>query len=326
MNAIFVMLALLGQFDMGGRASSADLMMAGPVPSRAADLMMAGDVETVTKKRELNFYGPSWCPACPAALEVVKKELGDEFEIKSHKNYDAYPAWVIAQGQQSGWAYPMVHWADHAGVGKIMVWSGVAEFRKHDGKPKKLASDAPTPGREVERVIGLLPKPEIGFVDFGCGDGRWCIAAAERWGCRVTGIELDPARAAAARERVRAAGLDHLVTIIEGDVLTTDVQADVGVAYLYADVLDRLRPRLEKLRAFASYMHRPPGLPVVQNGDSWFYTQAVPQSRAAVWQGEVYSQPVCNNPGCKMCNSIRCQLNSGALPNPPRNSIWRSLF
>ncbi len=40
---------------------------------------------------------------------------------------------------------------------------------------------AHTPMSEVVRVIGLLPKPEIGFVDFGCGyDARWCVAAAEK--------------------------------------------------------------------------------------------------------------------------------------------------
>ena len=70
-------------------------------------------------------------------------------------------------------------------------------------KPSDLQSSAPTPMAEVARVIGLLPRPEIGFVDFGCGDARWCIAAAERWGCRVTGIEFDPARAAAREEQSR---------------------------------------------------------------------------------------------------------------------------
>ena len=103
------------------------------------------------------------------------------------------------------------------------------------------------------------------------------------------------------------------ITIITGDATTTDVVADVGVAYLYADVLERLKPRLEGLRAFASYLHRPPGMDVVANGDSWIHIKQLPvltQARAAVWNGYTYSHPVCNSPGCAMCNSIRGQLNS----------------
>lgn len=174
-------------------------------------------------------------------------------------------------------------------------------------KPPLASGEAAhTPMNEVTRVIQLLPKPEVGFVDFGCGyDARWCVAAAERWGCKVTGIEIDPDRAAAARKHVRELGLDHLITIVEGDATEVDYAADVGVAYLYGDVLERLRPRLERLRAFASYLHRPPGLPVTQHGDTWLYSrpaQAVDASRPyAIWDNRIYYAPECDNPKCGMC-------------------------
>lgn len=170
---------------------------------------------------------------------------------------------------------------------------------------------APTPHDEIVRVLGLLPKPTIGFVDYGCGDARWCIAAAEKWGCRVTGVEIDPGRAALAKEKVRNAKLEHLVTIIEGDATTTDVQADVGVAYLWPDVLEKLKPRLEKLQSFASYQHQPPGLSVTKDGDSWFYTRPRPVRvvPSATWNGRQYSGPVCNSPRCAMCNAIRAELS-----------------
>jgi len=172
---------------------------------------------------------------------------------------------------------------------------------------------APTPHAEVSRVLGLLPKPEVAFVDFGCGaDARWCIAAAEKWGCKAIGIEIDPTRAALAKRRVKEAGLERAVTIVEGDAITTDVQADVGVAYLYPAVMDRLKPRIEKLRAFASYIHQPAGIAAVKNGDSWIYTGPIAvasQPRAAVWNGQLYSGPLCSNPACGMCNSIRSQLS-----------------
>lgn len=173
--------------------------------------------------------------------------------------------------------------------------------------PREVAA-TPTPYSEVVRVVGLLPKPEVGFVDFGCGsDARWCIAAAEKWGCKATGVEINAERAAAAKKAVALAGLGQLVTIVEGDAELVDVKADVGVAYLYADTLEKLKPRLEKLKAFSSYLHQPPGLPVVKNGDSWLYTKPV-KSSVAVWNGQAYSHPVCNDPNCGMCNSIRSQL------------------
>jgi len=172
---------------------------------------------------------------------------------------------------------------------------------------------SPTPHAEIVRVLGLLAKPKIGFVEFGCGaDARWCVAAVQKWKCRATGIEIDHDRAIAAQDHVRAIGLSDFITIVEGDAIVTNATADVGVAYLYDDVLRKLSPRIEKLQSFASYMHRP-AVPTIQNGDSWIYSKgavfATPvQQRMAVWQGQQYAGPVCSNPRCAMCNSIRAQL------------------
>lgn len=174
---------------------------------------------------------------------------------------------------------------------------------------------AHTPLAEVTRVVSLLPKPQVAFVDYGCGyDARWCVAAAERWkDVRVVGVEIDPGRAAAARERVRHLGLDNRITIVEGDATTTDVQGDVAVVYLYPEVLVKLKPRLRKFRAVASYLHAVDGLTTQRSGDTWLYTQAAPvqfqttqaSPGVAYWGGVPYSAPVCNSPNCSMCNYIR---------------------
>ena len=171
---------------------------------------------------------------------------------------------------------------------------------------------SPTPMGEVNRVLGMLPKPEVAFVDFGCGsDARWCIAAARKWGRPVIGIEINPERAAQARANVNENGLDQQITILEGDATEADVEADVGVAYLYDETLTKLRPRITKMKAFASYMHQVPGLAMSKNGDTYIYTKSVAASpKGAVWNGMVYSGPVCNNPNCSMCNSIRSQLST----------------
>lgn len=163
-----------------------------------------------------------------------------------------------------------------------------------------------TPHEEIQRVLGLLPAPQIGFVDFGCGaDARWCIAAARKWAVPVFGVEIDPARAGSARRAVAAAGLSKRITIIEGDATQVTVNADVGVAYLYSDTLVALKPKIEKLRGFASYMHPVGGLRMAQHGDSYVYTAA---PKLAYWEGYYYSGRRCSNPNCRMCNSIQWQL------------------
>lgn len=138
--------------------------------------------------------------------------------------------------------------------------------------PLAVADASPTPMAEVNRVLGILPKPEIAFVDLGCGyDARWCVAAAEKWGCKCVGIEINPERAAAAREHVRNLGLDHLIEIIHGDATEVEVQGDIGVAYLYADVLEALKPKLKQFRVFASYRHQPPLESTVIHGDTYLW-------------------------------------------------------
>lgn len=303
MNAILLSLVLVGQLGAGERPSSEDLMMVGPVRSNPSDLMMVGKV-AAPRVRGI-MVTAAWCPPCRtfAANEVprlrkggwlVGEEETNHLQVVDVEKYQvtALPVFIrLVDGKETN---------RHVGAMDALQ---LAAFIY----PKVEA--APTPGQEVERVIGLLPQPQIGFVDYGCGDARWCIAAVERWGCRATGVEIDPARAAMARERVQSLGLSHLITIIEGDATTTDVDADVGAVYLYAGVLEKLRPRLQKLRAFASYMHRPPGLSVTQNGKTWLYVRGEQQPQSAIWQGQHYSQPICADPGCSMCNSIRQQLN-----------------
>ena len=268
-------------------------------------------------KQVVTVFSMQDCPPCQAMeAEVVGNT---EYEFKFVKDSLQYPDWLIESASKNNWSLPIVYWKSQSGEWFVSSWGGLEYFRKQcppinlSQKTTVENAAAPTPTKEVERVLNLLPKPEIAFVDYGCGgDARWCIAAAERWGMPVIGVEIDPIRAMLAKERVQALGLSHLITIIEGNAVVTDVKADVGVAYLYEDVLRQLKPKIEKMKAFASYMHRPPDLPVTKNGDSWFYIKPIQavqyQSKSAVWGNYYYSQPVCDNPGCAMCNSIRRQL------------------
>jgi 16S rRNA A1518/A1519 N6-dimethyltransferase RsmA/KsgA/DIM1 with predicted DNA glycosylase/AP lyase activity len=69
--------------------------------------------------------------------------------------------------------------------------------------------------------------------DLGCGDGRICVLAAEEFGARSVGVELDKALADAAAAAVLQKGLQERVQIIHGDCRRLDVsQASVITLYL----------------------------------------------------------------------------------------------
>jgi SAM-dependent methyltransferase len=75
---------------------------------------------------------------------------------------------------------------------------------------------------EVARAVAAgRARPRV--LDVGGGSGAWAVALA-RLGCTVTVVDNSPNALAALHRRAREAGVDHLVTPVQGDV---DALADV---------------------------------------------------------------------------------------------------
>ncbi|MBW3551554.1 MAG: class I SAM-dependent methyltransferase [Proteobacteria bacterium] len=107
----------------------------------------------------------------------------------------------------------------------------------------------PTPPKVVD---AMLQAAEVGkddvLYDLGSGDGRIPIAAAQRWGTRGIGVDIDPKRIADARRGAKRAGVTDKVTFIEGDLFDTDLSdATVVTLYLLPSLNLRLRPKLLQL-------------------------------------------------------------------------------
>jgi predicted RNA methylase len=87
--------------------------------------------------------------------------------------------------------------------------------------------------------------------DLGSGDGRIVILAAQKYGARGVGIEIDPGLVALARELAREGGVDDKVTFVEGDLFTADISpATVVMLYLSTTINADLEPKLRReLRA-----------------------------------------------------------------------------
>jgi SAM-dependent methyltransferase len=81
--------------------------------------------------------------------------------------------------------------------------------------------------------------------DLGCGDGRIVIAAAQQYGARGVGVDINPARIEEARANARDAGVDDRISFEVNDLFDADIHGATVVAlYLLPDVNLRLRPRL----------------------------------------------------------------------------------
>jgi SAM-dependent methyltransferase len=113
---------------------------------------------------------------------------------------------------------------------------------------QSLAPFVPTPMDVVDRMLTLAKVgPKDVVYDLGCGDGRIVIAAAQKFGARGVGVEIDPRLFAQAEANAKAAGVDDRVTFLLQDALTVDVSdATVVTLYLLSASNVKLRPLLTK--------------------------------------------------------------------------------
>lgn len=112
----------------------------------------------------------------------------------------------------------------------------------------------PTPPEVVKKMLDMAKVgPNDLVYDLGSGDGRIVIMAAEKYGAKAVGVELDEGRFKESSARLAELGLEKRAKIVRGNLFETDVRpATVVTLYLLPDVNQRLRPRLEKeLRAGA---------------------------------------------------------------------------
>ena len=102
-----------------------------------------------------------------------------------------------------------------------------------------------TPPEVVERMLQLAgTRAEDLVVDLGSGDGRIVIAAAQKFGARGLGIELDAALVEKSRENARRMELQDRVRFVEGDVLRADISsASVVTVYLLPALMVQLQSR-----------------------------------------------------------------------------------
>ena len=129
-----------------------------------------------------------------------------------------------------------------AGLGALGVagWAPAAELRGPD------VIFVPTPDEIVSTMLkmaGVTKKDTV--YDLGCGDGRIVITAAQKYGARGVGVDIDSDRVAEATENAKKAGVANRVKIVRGDLFETDISpATVVTLYLLTELNLKLRPKL----------------------------------------------------------------------------------
>jgi SAM-dependent methyltransferase len=108
----------------------------------------------------------------------------------------------------------------------------------------------PTPPPVVDAMLAMAKVTGSDVVyDLGCGDGRIPIAAAQKYGARGIGIDLDPLRIAEANDNAKLAGVVDKVTFLNQDLFTADFsEATVVTLYLLPSINERLIPKLKALK------------------------------------------------------------------------------
>jgi protein-L-isoaspartate O-methyltransferase len=102
-----------------------------------------------------------------------------------------------------------------------------------------------TPADVVERMLQIAEtRAEDLVIDLGSGDGRIVIAAAQQFGARALGIELDAALVEKSRRNAELGQVSSRARFVQGDVLTADISsATVVTVYLLPSLMEKLQSR-----------------------------------------------------------------------------------
>jgi SAM-dependent methyltransferase len=182
---------------------------------------------------------------------------------------------------------------------------GVSPPKKAQTGEFDLAYDpyVPTPHSIVEQMLALAEVgPKDLVVDLGSGDGRIVITAAQQFGARALGVEIDQTLIAEAQEKATRAGVAGSVRFVARDLFDADLrEATVLTLYLLPETNRKLLPKiLAEMRPGTRVVaHRfavgdwPPDMRIVVDAsedwsaastERWLYLWYVPAQVGGEWE------------------------------------------
>ncbi len=153
----------------------------------------------------------------------------------------------------------------------------------------------PTPHDVVDKMLEVAEIQSDDVVyDLGCGDGRIVIAAADKYGVKAVGYEINGDLVKRAKERATKGKFTSFlsagsVEIRQQDILTVDLSsATVVTLYLFPELNKKLVPQLKKMGKGArivSHYHKIPGL--VENAE--FSVLSKDRSRHTIYLYKIHN-------------------------------------
>ncbi|MEK6280531.1 MAG: methyltransferase domain-containing protein [Acidobacteriota bacterium] len=125
-----------------------------------------------------------------------------------------------------------------------------SSYQRSSRKPRRLRKPDviyySTPAETVAEMLRIAgPKKGDVLYDLGSGDGRIPIAAAQQYGIRAIGIEIDPKLVIAAEENAGKANVSALVSFRNDDMFIANLsEATIVTLYLSDKLNVLLRPKL----------------------------------------------------------------------------------
>ncbi|MCH7686781.1 MAG: methyltransferase domain-containing protein, partial [Planctomycetes bacterium] len=93
-----------------------------------------------------------------------------------------------------------------------------------------------------------LKKGDVVY-DLGSGDGRIVLTAANKFGCKAYGVELDRELVKLSQENIKKKKLENLASIERKDMFTVDLsKANVVTVFQYSRLLEKLMPQFAQMK------------------------------------------------------------------------------
>jgi|SRR3954451_19700522 len=104
----------------------------------------------------------------------------------------------------------------------------------------------PQPLADAMLTLAQVSSHDVVY-DLGSGDGRIVVLAAQKYGARGVGVEIDHRLVEISRTVAREGDVADRVTFVEGDLFTTDISAATVVTlWLSTTVNHRLEAKLKR--------------------------------------------------------------------------------
>ena len=224
----------------------------GRIMDKVKELGLAGKTQFyVTSDHGFNEDGKGHSFAPYVFLATNNKSVN-----RDGRRQDVAPTLMEAFGLELGGIRPALDGisltkSDNRAPAKIEPFKNPQQAKKQREKTRKPdVIYVPTPQKVVDKMLEMAQVTKDDLVyDLGCGDGRIVVTAAQKYGCKAIGYDINPKRVRESRANVKKNNVGDLVRIEQKDIFTLDLsKANVITLYLLPSLNVKLIPQLDKLK------------------------------------------------------------------------------